>query len=138
MPVNILIVRALLQYYLYYGESFTIECPTGSGRQMNLFQVAEEIGSRLSKIFLKDAQGRRPVHGASRKFQEDPHWKEYPLFYEYFHGDTGVGVGASHQTGWSGAVARVMHLFASVEAGAVLESGKQEAAARSPQGAKKK
>jgi hypothetical protein len=124
MPVNMLILRALLQYYLYFGESFTIECPTGSGKQMNLYQVAEEIGRRLTAIFLKDEQGNRPVHGAARKFQEDPHWKDYPLFYEYFHGDSGVGVGASHQTGWSGAIARIMHLFATTDAQMVLEQGK--------------
>jgi hypothetical protein len=123
MPVNMLILRSLLQYYLYYGNSFTIECPTGSGKQMNLYEVAEEIGRRLFNIFLKDEQGKRPVHGTSRKFQEDPHWREYPLFYEYFHGDTGAGVGASHQTGWSGAIARIMHLFASLEAHQLLERG---------------
>ncbi len=106
MPVNMLILRGLLQYYRYYGDSFTVECPTGSGQQMNLYQVADEIGRRLTSIFLQDEQGNRPVHGASRKFQEDPHWRDYPLFYEYFHGDTGVGVGASHQTGWTGAIAR--------------------------------
>ena len=128
MPVNMLILRALLQYYMYYGNSFTIECPTGSGVQMNLYEVAEEIGRRLTHIFLKDAQGKRPVHGASRKFQEDPHWREYPLFYEYFHGDTGAGVGASHQTGWSGAIARVMHLFASSDAKIVLEQMKEKLA----------
>ena len=124
MPVNMLILRALLQYYLYYGDEFTIECPTGSGKQMNLYQVAEEIGGRLSRIFLKDEQGKRPVHGASVKFQEDPYWKDYPLFYEYFHGDTGAGVGASHQTGWSGTIARIMHMFASSEAQKILEQGK--------------
>ena len=124
MPVNMLILRALLQYYLYYGNSFTIECPTGSGKQMNLYEVAEEIGRRLSKIFLKDEQGKRPVHGMAQKFQEDPHWRDYPLFYEYFHGDTGAGVGASHQTGWTGAIARIMHLFASFEADEILDQGK--------------
>jgi hypothetical protein len=124
MPVNMLILRALLQYHLYYGNSFTIECPTGSGKRMNLYEVAEEIGRRLSSIFLKDAEGRRPVHGASRKFQEDPHWREYPLFYEYFHGDTGAGVGASHQTGWTGAIARLMHLFGSSDGQEILEQGK--------------
>jgi len=133
MPVNLLILRALLQYYLYYGNSFTIECPTGSGKQMNLYEVAEELGGRLSKIFLKDEQGKRPVHGTSGKFQEDPHWRDYPLFYEYFHGDTGAGVGASHQTGWSGAIARIMRLFASFEADQVLEQGKGEAAGEAPQ-----
>src|SRR5262249_12686013 len=86
LPVNGLIVRALLQYYLYYGNDFTIECPTGSGRKMTLYQVAEEISRRLTSIFLKDASGRRPVHGAARKYQEDPHWRDLILFYEYFHG----------------------------------------------------
>jgi hypothetical protein len=128
MPVNMLILRALLQYYLYYGNSFTIECPTGSGKQMNLYEVAEEIGGRLSKIFLKDERGNRPVHGTSWKFQEDPHWRDYPLFYEYFHGDTGAGIGASHQTGWTGAIARIMHLFASSEAQKILEQSKEESA----------
>jgi hypothetical protein len=126
MPVNMLILRALLQYYLYCGPSFAIECPTGSGKQMNLYEVAEEIGSRLSRIFLKDEQGKRPVHGTARKFQEDPHWRDYPLFYEYFHGDSGAGVGASHQTGWSGAIARIMHLFASSEAQKILEQKKDQ------------
>ena len=137
MPDNMLILRALLQYYLYYGKSFTIECPTGSGKQMNLYEVAEEIGRRLSKIFLKDEQGKRPVHGTSRKFQEDPHWRDYPLFYEYFHGDTGAGVGASHQTGWSGGIARIMHLFASFEAHKILEGGKDAAMGEIPQPGRK-
>ena len=128
MPVNMLILRALLQYYLYYGNSFTIECPTGSGKQMNLYEVAQEIGSRLTKIFLKDEQGKRPVHGTSSKFQEDPYWSDYPLFYEYFHGDTGAGVGASHQTGWTGAVARIMHLFATSEGQTMLEQSKGRSA----------
>jgi hypothetical protein len=132
MPVNMLIVRALLQYYLYYGKSFTIECPTGSGKQMNLYEVAEEIGRRLSRIFLKDEQGKRPVHGAAQKFQEDPHWRDYPLFYEYFHGDTGAGVGASHQTGWTGAIARIMHLFASLDAQTMSEQKKDESVAPAP------
>ncbi len=138
MPVNMLILRALLQYYLYYGDSFTIECPTGSGKQMNLYQAAEEIGRRLSNIFLKNEQGKRPVHGASAKFQEDPHWRDYPLFYEYFHGDSGAGVGASHQTGWSGAIARIMHLFASFEAQEILEQSKEESLGQIPQSGGKK
>jgi hypothetical protein len=133
MPVNMLILRALLQYYLYYGNSFTIECPTGSGRQMNLYEVAEEIGRRLFKIFLKDEQGNRPVHGTTRKFQEDPHWRDYPLFYEYYHGDSGVGVGASHQTGWSGAIARIAHLFASVKASEMIEQSKEKTAGGAPE-----
>ena len=127
MPVNMLILRALLQYYLYYGNAFTVECPTGSGKHMNLYEVAQEIGRRLASIFLQDEQGRRPVHGTSQKFQDDPHWKDYPLFYEYFHGDTGAGVGASHQTGWTGAIARIMHIFATVDAQSLLTEGKAKA-----------
>jgi hypothetical protein len=124
MPVNGLIIRALLQYHIYYGDTFTIECPTGSGRQMNLYQVAEEITRRLTRIFTRDAQGRRPVHGGAKKFQEDPHWRDLVLFYEYFHGDNGAGLGASHQTGWTGIVARAMHLFATSTSQEYLELGK--------------
>jgi hypothetical protein len=91
MPVNGLIIRALLHYYSYYGDDFTVECPTGSGRRMNLYQAAEEITRRLANIFLKDMQGRRPVYGGTRKFQEDPHWRDLILFYECFHGDNGAG-----------------------------------------------
>jgi hypothetical protein len=127
MPVNALIVRALLQYYMYYGNAFTIECPTGSGRLMNLYQVAEEISRRLANIFRRDKDGRRPVYGGSRKFQEDPHWRDLLLFYEYFHGDNGAGLGASHQTGWTGVVARAMHLFATSTAEQFLEVGKAAA-----------
>jgi hypothetical protein len=135
MPVNLLIVRALLQYYTYYGNEFTVECPTGSGRHMNLYQVAEEIARRLAGIFLRDEQGRRPVYGGSRKFQEDPHWRDCILFYEHFHGDNGAGLGASHQTGWTGVVARLLHLFATIKADDLLERGKTsyaEAVARGP------
>jgi hypothetical protein len=124
MPVNGLIIRALLQYYAFYGDAFTIECPTGSGRRMTLYQVAEELARRLASIFLRDQDGRRPVYGGARKFQEDPHWRDYILFYEYFHGDNGAGLGASHQTGWTGIVARAMHLFATTTAEQVLERGK--------------
>jgi hypothetical protein len=124
MPVNGLIVRALLQYYAYYGDGFTIECPTGSGRFMNLYEVAQELSRRLNAIFLKDEDGERPVYGDTRKFQEDPHWRDLLLFYEYFHGDNGAGLGASHQTGWTGIVARLMHLFATTSASDVLAKGK--------------
>jgi hypothetical protein len=127
MPVNLLIVRALLQYYTYYGNDFAIECPTGSGRQMNLYQVAEEIKSRLANIFLKDRDGRRPVYGGARKFQEDPHWRDCLLFYEYFHGDNGAGLGASHQTGWTGTIARLLHVFATTTEEQLLELGKKAA-----------
>jgi hypothetical protein len=125
MPVNALIIRALLQYYMFYGDDFTVECPTGSGRRMNLYQVAEEIARRLASMFLKGQDDRRPVYGGAQKFQEDPHWRELILFYEYFHGDNGAGLGASHQTGWTGIVARTMQLFATLSPEQVLESGKQ-------------
>jgi hypothetical protein len=128
MPVNALIIRALLQYYTYYGDEFTVECPTGSGRQMTLYQVAEEIARRLGSIFLRDDQGRRPVYGGSETFQKDPHWRDYLLFYEYFHGDNGAGLGASHQTGWTGIIARIMHLFATSTGKEFLELGKVAAA----------
>jgi len=124
MPVNGLIVRALLQYYTYYGNDFTIECPTGSGRQMNLYQVAQELTRRLSSIFLRNEDGRRPVYGDTRVFQEDPHWRDLILFYEYFHGDNGAGLGASHQTGWTGIVVRLMQVFAALPAEKLLELGK--------------
>jgi hypothetical protein len=124
MPVNALIIRALLQYYAYFGNDFTVECPTGSGRQMNLYQVAEEISRRLASMFLKDERGWRPVYGGTRKFQEDPHWRDLVLFYEYFHGDNGAGLGASHQTGWTGVIARLMHLFATLTPEKVLQRGK--------------
>ena len=127
MPVNGLIVRALLQYHQYYGMDFKVECPTGSGQLMNLYEVAEEIARRLASIFLRDKDGRRPVYGTARKFQEDPHWRDLILFYEYFHGDNGAGVGASHQTGWTGIVARMMHLFGSSTAEQFLEIGARAA-----------
>jgi hypothetical protein len=130
MPVNGLIIRALLQYYLYYGDAFKVECPTGSGRLMTLYQVAEELSRRLASIFLRDEDGRRPVYGGTMKFQEDPHWRDLILFYEYFHGDNGAGLGASHQTGWTGIVARMMHLFATTTAERALELGKMSAVAQ--------
>jgi hypothetical protein len=124
MPVNGLILRALLQYHAYYGNAFKIEFPTGSGNLMNLYQVADNISRRLAGIFLKNQQGERPVYGGTRKFQDDPHWKDNILFYEYFHGDNGAGIGASHQTGWTGIIARIMHLFASTTSEQVMELGK--------------
>jgi len=114
MPVNGLIIRGLLLMYPFYGPDFKVECPTGSGKYLTLFEVAKEIGRRLSSIFLRDTNGKRPVYGGSKKFQEDPYWKDYILFYEYFHGDNGAGLGASHQTGWTGIIARVLDLFARI------------------------
>jgi hypothetical protein len=127
MPVNALIIRGLLQYYAYYGNDFRVECPTGSGRQMTLYQVAEELSRRLSSIFLRGKDGLRPLYGGTQKFQEDPYWRDLVLFYEYCHGDNGAGLGASHQTGWTGIVARVMHLFATTTAQQVLDRGKMAA-----------
>ena len=123
MPVNALIIRALLQYYAYYGDDFTVECPTGSGQHMTLYQVAEEIARRLTNIFLRDQDGRRPVYGGTRTFQEDPHWRDCLLFYEYFHGDNGAGIGASHQTGWTALVAALIALFGTISAEKLMQEG---------------
>jgi len=130
MPVNAVIIRALLQYYLYYGDNFKIECPTGSGKMMNLFEVSKEIADRLSRIFLRNEQGKRPAYGGAEKFQTDPHWRDYILFYEYFHGDNGAGLGASHQTGWTGLVAKMIQLYGFLDAGRALEVGKKAAFAK--------
>jgi hypothetical protein len=130
MPVNALIIRSLLHYYSYYGDNFKIECPTGSGKMMNLFEVAREITDRLTHIFVRDAAGRRPVFGGSEKFQSDPHWRDNLLFYEYFHGDNGAGIGASHQTGWSGIIANLIEIFGKLDAETFLEGGKEAAFAK--------
>ena len=124
MPVNAMLIRALLNLYPFYGDDFKVECPTGSGHYMTLFEVAKEISRRLSSIFLRGADGRRPLYGGARKFQEDPHWRDYILFYEYFHGDNGAGLGASHQTGWTGIIARSLDLFARVSQEEVLRTSK--------------
>jgi hypothetical protein len=135
-PVNVLILRALLNLYAFYGDEFTVECPTGSGRRMTLFEVAREVAGRLSRIFLRDAQGRRPVYGGTPAFQTDPHWRDLILFYEYFHGDNGAGLGASHQTGWTGLVALLIQLFGSLEAGQLLDTGPRRTVAyRRPEAA---
>ena len=130
MPVNGLLLRALLNLYQFYGDDFKVECPTGSGERMTLFEVAKELARRLSSIFLRDADGKRPVYGGTKKFQEDPYWKDYILFYEYFHGDNGAGLGASHQTGWTGIIARVIDLFARLHASDWLQVAKGDLAAR--------
>jgi hypothetical protein len=127
MPVNAMIIRALLQYYLYYGDNFKIECPTGSGNMMNLFEVSKELSDRLTRTFLRDKTGRRPVYGGLEKFQSDPHWRDLILFHEYFHGDNGAGLGASHQTGWTGLVAKFIQLYGSLDAKKGLEVGKMSA-----------
>jgi hypothetical protein len=132
MPVNVLLIRALLNFYAYHGDAFQVECPTGSGKQMNLFEVAHEIANRLARIFLRDESGRRPVFGGAEKFQSDPNFRDHILFYEYFHGDNGTGVGASHQTGWTGLVASLLELFGNMDGARFLEVGKKAAFARDP------
>ena len=127
MPVNMLLIRSLLHFYLFFGDTLKVECPTGSGREMNLFEVAREIANRLVRIFLRDANGRRPVFGGTETFQTDPHWRDHILFHEYFHGDNGAGVGASHQTGWTGLVATLIELFGTLDAVQFLEVGNKAA-----------
>ncbi|HSD57510.1 MAG TPA: hypothetical protein VLB04_04960 [Methanotrichaceae archaeon] len=126
-PVNVLIVRALLNFYLYYGDNFKVECPTGSGKMMNLFEVSKEIADRLARIFQRDEHGLRPVYGGTKKFQSDPHWRDHILFYEYFHGDNGAGLGAGHQTGWTGLVAKSIQLFGYMDQERALQMGKKAA-----------
>jgi hypothetical protein len=120
MPVNVLLFRGLLKLYSYYGDEFKVECPTGSGKLMTLFEVAREIGDRLVGIFTQSADGNRPVYGDSETFQRDPNWRDLILFYEYFHGDNGAGIGASHQTGWTGCVASLIQMLGSMQASNIL------------------
>jgi hypothetical protein len=122
MPVNMLIVRALMNLYSFFGDEFKVQCPTGSGHYMTLFEVTQEIVRRLTGTFLRNPDGTRPIYGGTGKFQDDPHWRDLILFYEYFHGDNGAGLGASHQTGWTGLVAPLLDLFERIDAQTVLES----------------
>src|SRR5262249_55413093 len=112
-PVNYMIVRSLHQFFLYYGKELKVECPTGSGKMLDLEEVAAEVARRLANIFLRDATqcGRRAVWGENRYFQTDPHWRDYIPFHEYFHGDTGAGLGASHQTGWTALIVSLLHEY---------------------------
>jgi Glycosyl hydrolase family 63 C-terminal domain len=128
MPVNTLILRALYQFYQFYGDDFKIECPTGSGNMMTLFEVAAEINRRLSNIFLRDKKGRRAVYGGMERFQNDPYWKDLIQFHEYFHGENGAGLGASHQTGWTGVVAYLMKIAALVNPETALATESAHAA----------
>jgi hypothetical protein len=121
-----MVIRGLMSFYLYYGDDFIVECPAGSGRMMNLFEVSRELSKRLASIFLKDSEGRRLVHGGTEKFQKDPNWRDLILFYEYFHGDNSAGIGASHQTGWTGLVARLIHMNGALDARSLLEAGRNE------------
>jgi hypothetical protein len=130
MPVNALIVRALINLYQFYGDEFKVQCPTGSGNYMTLFEVAQEIARRLAGTFLRNANGQRPVYGGTAKFQDDPHWRDLILFYEYFHGDNGAGLGASHQTGWTALVAPLLDIFGRVDAKTLLETERGRVFAR--------
>jgi hypothetical protein len=125
MPINALIIRALLTYYSYYGDNFMIECPTGSGKMMNLFDVSKELADRLTSIFTRNEDGKRPVYGGMDTFQNDPHWRDHILFHEYFHGDNGAGLGASHQTGWTGLIAKIIQLYGVLDGKKFLEAGKK-------------
>ena len=106
--MNFLLIESLQKFHHYFGDDFRVECPTGSGQQMSLWEVGAEISRSLTHIFLRDENGRRPLYGSIEKFQNDPHWRDLILFYEYFHGDTGAGLGASHQTGWTGLVSKLL------------------------------
>jgi hypothetical protein len=122
MPMQLMLIRGLVNQFAHLGKDFTVECPVGSGRQLNLLEVSEEIARRLSHLFIRNQDGHRPTHGLHPRWH-DEHWRDHILFYEYFHGDTGAGVGASHQTGWTGLIAFLIHGFAAVEAEKVLEKG---------------
>ena len=130
MPVNALIVRALINLYTFYGDDFKVQCPARTGPYMTLFEVAREIVRRLASTFLRDGNGRRPVYGGTGKFQDDPHWRDLILFYEYFHGDNGAGLGASHQTGWTGLIAPLLDLFERTDAQGMLEIDRERLRAR--------
>jgi hypothetical protein len=106
--MNYLLIESLQKFHHFYGDTLTVSFPSGGGRRLNLWDVAAELSRRLTRIFLRDAEGRRPVYGGAEKFQTDPHWRDLLLFYEYFHGDNGAGLGASHQTGWTALVAKLL------------------------------
>jgi hypothetical protein len=107
-PINYLLIESLQKFNHYFGDSLKVECPTGSGQMMNLGEVATELSRRMVKMFLRNGNGERPIYGGLKTFQEDPHWRDLILFNEYFHGDNGAGLGASHQTGWTGLVAKLI------------------------------
>jgi hypothetical protein len=130
MPINVLVIRALFNLYQFYGDDFKVECPTGSGNYMTLFEVAQDLSRRLRTIFLRNASGRRPVYGGTQKFQDDRLWSDYILFYEYFHGDNGAGLGASHQTGWTGLIARIIDMTARLTADTALQTSKDQVVAQ--------
>jgi hypothetical protein len=107
-PLNYLLIEALQRLHYFYGDRLLVPMPTGSERQATLWEVAAELSRRLTRLFLRDTHGRRPVYGGTEMLQQDPHWRDLVLFYEYFHGDNGTGLGASHQTGWTALVAKLL------------------------------
>jgi hypothetical protein len=122
VPVNHLILLALRQYHVYYGDSFRVECPTGSGNLKTLAEVAHDLAHRLAGLFLRDNHGNRPVFGSNQLFNDDPHWRDLIPFHEYFHADTGRGCGASHQTGWTGLIAQILIDMGELAAGEDLSA----------------
>jgi len=130
-PVNYLLIESLQKFHHYLGDDFKVECPTGSGQYMTLWEVAAEISRRLTRIFLRDEHGARPVHAASQ-YRDDPHWRDLVLFYEYFHGDDGTGVGASHQTGWTGIVAKLLQQSGESEARPAIAETEHETLSEVP------
>ena len=136
MPVNFLLLLSLVRLYAYYGDDFTVECPTGSGRLLTLYEIAQELGERLTAIFLRDSSGRRPVNGTAEKFQSDPHWRDLVLFYEYFNGDNGAGIGASHQTGWTGCIARIIQTMGLLNKEMLLSPDAEQKALKAAAGKK--
>jgi hypothetical protein len=121
-PVNYLLIESLQKFHHFYGDDLKVECPTGSSRLLNLWDVASELSRGLTHLFLRGRDGRRPIYGSTERFQHDPHWRDLILFHEYFHGDNGAGLGASHQTGWTGLVAPLLDLFGRLDAKAMLET----------------
>jgi len=131
-PVNYLLIESLQKFHHYLGDDFKVECPTGSGQFMTLWEVAAELSRRLTRIFLRNDADARPVHSAQGQYQDDPHWRDLVLFYEYFHGDDGSGVGASHQTGWTGLVAKLLQQSGEGETRGAFETAEQEALSEVP------
>jgi hypothetical protein len=135
MPMQLMLIRGLVNQFAHLGNNYKVECPVGSGRQLNLLEVSQEIARRVSRLFVRNKEGRRPAQGSHARWK-DEHWRDHVLFYEYFHGDTGAGVGASHQTGWTGVIAFLLQGFTAVEPEKVLEKGMSAVTAVSAEVAK--
>jgi hypothetical protein len=127
LPMNVMIIRALLNFYSYYGDSFKAPFPARSNNLLNLFEISQELVRRLISMFLPDRQGMRPIYGSAAKFQNDPYWRDYVTFFEYFNGDNGRGLGASHMTGWTALIAALIQMFSHLDAASFLDQGRQAA-----------